>query len=46
MEKIDLKDLETLRVCLPVLGVKGDVDEFIKKNLSNGNIKLNSNGQA
>ena len=46
MEKMNAADLATLRVCLPVLGVKGDVDEFIKKKLEDGKIKLNSYWQV
>ena len=40
MEKINAADLETLRVCLPVLGGKDDVDEF--KLYYNGEIILHA----
>ncbi len=46
MEKINATELETLRVCFPQMGVKGDVDEFIKKKLSSDKLKINSNGQV
>ena len=46
MEKINATELETLRVCFPQMGVKGDVDEFIKEKLSSDKLKINSNGQV